>query len=113
MNALYVCKQCWAIASPREEAGGSQFVEKLLWFLLIVPGAVYTTWRRMNKVKVCPHCSSREIVLMNSPKGIRFMKEMYSNRNTRFVHKVLDYTEQDFIRPGFGKSDPPNQGVMQ
>jgi len=36
---------------------GSLMMEGLLW-MLIVPGLIYSIWRRRTKRVICPHCST-------------------------------------------------------
>lgn len=113
MNDLYVCLDCKSIGTPYEGPKVSQSTELLLWTLLIVPGALYRVWRLIKKWKSCPVCSSREVVPMNSSRGIRFLNRLCSNRNTRIVQTVLNYDEDDlsvFVPRDPGKK---NHELMQ
>jgi hypothetical protein len=98
MKDLYICKSCFAIATPNVKKKGSLTVEIFLWALFLVPGMIYTSWRLLKREKTCPVCSSASVISMNSAKGTKFLNEMYSNRNTRFISKVLDECEEGTSR---------------
>lgn len=111
LKDLYVCKACWLIATPECTAKGSSLTEIVLWCLCIVPGVFYSVWRRGAREKACPVCSSHAVVPINSLKGRKFFREMYSNRNTRFVNKVLEYDHYDFIKAGTAPYGEQNQAM--
>jgi len=98
MKDLYICKACWLIATPRVIKKGSHVLEKILWCFLILPGIIYSTWRHITKENVCPTCSSLAVFPINSIPGQKLFEEIHSNRNTRFVRRVLTYRQDDFMR---------------
>ena len=77
---------------------GSHVLEKMLWCFLILPGIIYSTWRLITKENVCPTCSSFAVFPINSIPGQKLFEEIHSNRNTRFVRRVLTYGQDDFMR---------------
>jgi hypothetical protein len=89
---------------------GSYLLEIILWCLCIVPGFFYSLWRHISKDKVCPACSSLAVIPINSVMGHRFFDEIHSNRNTRFVRRVLNYQQDDFIRIGYKRYEGQYQG---
>ncbi len=92
---LYICRACWLIATPKDATKGSFFIEIALWCLFIIPGIVYSVWKYITKEKVCPVCSSPAVISINSLMGRKFIN---SKRNTRFINKVLNYKQDDFIK---------------
>ncbi|HPI93352.1 MAG TPA: hypothetical protein PLT09_07060 [Deltaproteobacteria bacterium] len=102
MASLHICKACWLISTPGYRVKGSLRTEVALWLLMVVPGIVYTLWRHITREKICPACASMAVVPIDSSLGWRFFSDLYSKRNTRFIGKVLDYRQEDFIRTGAG-----------
>ena len=100
MKDLYICRACRLVATPKIIAKGSSRIEIMLWCLFIIPGIIYSSWRHISKDKVCPACSSLAAIPINSVMGQKFFDEIHSNRNTRFVRRVLNYQQDDFIRVG-------------
>lgn len=64
-----VCKQCGTVAKPKEVIPGSAFTELVLWVCILIPGLIYTNWRRNNVYEVCRACESREIIGLDTPVG--------------------------------------------
>ena len=98
MEDLYICKSCWLVATPKVITKGSSLTEVLLWGLFVIPGIFYSSWRHISKDKVCPSCHSLALVPMNSIIGQKLFDEINSNRNTRFVRRLLSYKQDDLIR---------------
>ncbi len=61
------CKRCGHLAKPVSRTKGSLTLEVVLWFMLILPGLLYSTWRLTTRHKVCPHCGSEDLIPPNSP----------------------------------------------
>ena len=51
---------------------GSGWIELILWFCYIIPGLIYTIWRRSGEPTVCPHCKTNSL-------------NPYENKNTSFA----------------------------
>jgi len=62
MSVLMMCTECFHTGEPDTIIEGSDRKELLLWLAGIVPGIVYCYWRHSNRVKVCPRCSSGELI---------------------------------------------------
>jgi hypothetical protein len=72
-----ICLQCGSV--NKRAVGtiqGSFLLECFLWLLFILPGIIYSVWRLTTKAKVCPACSSREIVPLASPMGQKLQREL-------------------------------------
>jgi hypothetical protein len=56
MEWMVTCPQCGYSGLGRRVLPGSDGVEKVLWLLLILPGAGYRFWRVMNARTGCARC---------------------------------------------------------
>lgn len=65
----YICKNCGFVGKPKKQAQGNIIIEIILWFLLIIPGLVYSFWRILTKQPVCPKCKSLDIIPVDTPQG--------------------------------------------
>jgi hypothetical protein len=57
-----VCADCFEVAVPDTVLEGSDLVELLAWACFGIPGLLYCWWRHLARIKVCPHCGSRELI---------------------------------------------------
>jgi hypothetical protein len=72
-----ICLQCGSVSKRAVRTiQGSFLLECFLWLLFILPGVIYSVWRLTTKAKVCPACSSREIVPLESPMGQKLQREL-------------------------------------
>jgi len=78
---LYICKECWLIATPRIISRGSTIIEIFLWGLFLIPGMIYSAWRFMTKEKRCPQCSSLAVIPLGSEIGQRVLGKIYESKN--------------------------------
>ena len=74
-----VCTRCATLGEPMMTLRGSGAVELALWLLILVPGIIYSVWRRSSPpVQQCPACGSEELVPPDSPTGQRLIQEKAS-----------------------------------
>ena len=60
-----------------QPARGNTFIEVALWFLGIIPGVIYSHWRRSEKFKsVCHVCHSSQVVPATSRAAIAHIKTL-------------------------------------
>ena len=69
----YICIHCGTKGLPVLVPRGHVYVEVFLWLCLVVPGVVYTLWRRLRKQEVCPECLYPEMISVYSPKARQMM----------------------------------------
>ncbi len=74
-EGLVICENCFYLGHPKTIVKGSTGVELLLWISFIVPGIIYSTWRRNTRYEVCPKCESPSMVLAGSPSGKNLLTE--------------------------------------
>ena len=55
-NVLINCPSCWFKWEPLKYREWRTLIEILLWFLLLIPWAIYTARRHINTFCVCPKC---------------------------------------------------------
>lgn len=71
-----ICTTCGS-ENIRRYTQGSGFIEIVLWLCMVVPGLIYSIWRRNGTQKYCCNeCSSLEIVPVNSPIGRSLRQEI-------------------------------------
>ncbi len=62
------CPNCQYEGQPKKFIKGSIIIEILLWILGIIPGLIYTLWRRSTKYEGCPKCKFANIYEILKPK---------------------------------------------
>ncbi|HEX9732611.1 MAG TPA: hypothetical protein VGG06_11580 [Thermoanaerobaculia bacterium] len=55
------CQNCGRRGWPDRHTPGNGALELLLWLLGLVPGLVYTIWRRRNRGWICALCGSADL----------------------------------------------------
>ena len=64
-----VCKHCGTI-NRTPTLPGSGWIELILWLAWLVPGLIYSIWRRGGRTpSACSACGRRELVPLDSPVG--------------------------------------------
>jgi hypothetical protein len=61
-----VCVRCLEKVRPVEVYRGSGWIELILWLFFLLPGIIYTIWRRSGKLRYCPKCQCSELVPFSS-----------------------------------------------
>lgn len=72
-----ICKQCGTVNEGGDALPGSGWIELLLWLCYIVPGAIYSIWRRTKKNGACTACGSRDIVQVGTPIGAQLLRQYH------------------------------------
>jgi len=75
-NKHIFCCNCGYEGKPKKETPGSLIIETLLWFMMLVPGLIYSIWRMSSKFHKCPHCNSKNILPSDSPMAKQVKKSM-------------------------------------
>lgn len=70
-----ICKACGTLNTEGEGLPGSGWIELVLYVCYIVPGIIYSIWRRTKKNAACVACSSRDLVQIGTPIGKSLFKQ--------------------------------------
>lgn len=95
-----ICKQCGTLNNNGDALPGSGWIELVLWLCYIVPGVIYSIWRRTKRNAACVACSSRELVQVGTPVGAELAKQ-YHPRSTISTDGPLN-------APNAAKAPPPS-----
>jgi len=57
----YFCTNCKAYSANARNKG-SGWIELILYFFYIVPGIIYSIWRRTGNAKQCPTCKQATLI---------------------------------------------------
>lgn len=87
-----ICPQCRYVGQIERFSRGNYKLEILLWSMLFVPGAIYTTWRFFNEFHACPICKSEAMAPLNSSLGRKIASErsrMNEPMSKKEAHRFL------------------------
>lgn len=73
---LMICPNCGTRSEAKIILKGSTTIEVVLWLCYILPGLIYSIWRRSPKQLGCPSCGQIGMINVNSPQG-RILVEKY------------------------------------
>jgi ribosomal protein S27E len=59
--AQYYCTSCQSYSAHADKRG-SGWVELVLYLFCIIPGIIYSAWRRGGDTKVCPKCRASALI---------------------------------------------------
>ena len=82
----HVCTVCHSIVIPDKQYKGTFAMELFVWIgaillvaftsgVSLIVAIAYSLWRIVNKPKVCPACKAKEIVPVDTPAGIKIIKD--------------------------------------
>jgi hypothetical protein len=72
----HICKNCLSRIRPEAKLGGNPALEVLAWCFFLIPGVIYSFWRRQTaKTFICPVCKNENPVPLNTPEGKRLSTE--------------------------------------
>ena len=76
MKKEFICKNCNYIGEvDGGEMRGNFWVSTILWTLYMIPGIIYSIWRRSAK-KRCKKCGSGSLIKLNSAEGKKAMEKI-------------------------------------
>jgi len=62
------CVMCGTVAEPELTTRGSCLIELILYLFFIVPGIIYSIWRRSVDNETCPSCGG-DMIPLDSPRA--------------------------------------------
>lgn len=68
-EAQTICPNCGTRAEPEDFGKGNRFIEVILWLCLIIPGLIYSIWRRSGNQAGCPSCGQTGMINVTTPHG--------------------------------------------
>lgn len=72
-----ICKNCGTIATgDRGPLPGSGAIELVLWLFALLPGVIYSIWRRSGR-PTCAGCGSRDLVASDTPVGRQLLQQYH------------------------------------
>lgn len=69
----FICTNCENVTDSVKKRKGSGWIELILWFFFLLPGIIYSIWRRSNRDIICPHCKQISLVPIDSPAGKKIL----------------------------------------
>lgn len=74
---MLICKVCGTVQHEKAALPGSGWIELVLWLCYIIPGVIYSIWRRSKRQVACVSCRSREVLDVNTPVGKSLVNQYY------------------------------------
>lgn len=71
-----ICRHCGTAQRGQSALPGSGWIELVLWLCWVVPGLIYSIWRRGGK-PACTSCGSRDLVDESTPVGKQLLQQHY------------------------------------
>lgn len=71
-----ICTNCGYHGEPKTKVNGSSLIEFLLLLLGIIPGVIYSLWRRFSPIQICPVCKKDTVIPLDSPNGQFLLKKI-------------------------------------
>lgn len=78
-EGTHICAACGSRSVPTRPNKGSGLLELLLWLCFIIPGLIYSIWRRSGLSNRCRSCGSGDVIPLDSPRGRKLVTE-YGSR---------------------------------
>jgi hypothetical protein len=64
-----ICTQCGYEGRAKKTLRGSRGMEIFIWTMLLIPGPLYSVWRRVGLKRRCPNCGKVAMVSPRSHEG--------------------------------------------
>jgi hypothetical protein len=71
-----ICKTCGHTGDRKYESRGMLSIEVVLWLCLVIPGLIYSLWRHLSAVAICPSCGGKDFIPIDSPLGKKLAQEV-------------------------------------
>ncbi len=76
LSRKYICMECGCQRDPIDAKRGLLAIEICMWLLYILPGVIYSIWRRVRKQQICSNCRNPSIELTSSSRVMKMMRLM-------------------------------------
>jgi len=101
----YLCMECGCQREPMDVKRGLLVIEIFMWFLYILPGVIYSIWRRVRKQQVCPNCRYPSVVLTSSPRAMGMMR-MIKTFSQPLMANPKNQKPNPSLKPAHGERSP-------
>ncbi len=81
-----ICATCGSVGKPKKVTKGNILIEIFLWLMMILPGLIYSIWRLSSKMTVCRACGAATLVPVDSPVGLRMLREQQKENQDNIVY---------------------------
>ena len=71
-----ICTHCGTANRGQRALSGSGWIELVLWLFWLLPGLIYSIWRRTG-TKTCHACGRRDLVGLQTPAGRKLVREYH------------------------------------
>lgn len=88
MSEQVICANCGHLGPPRVVTQGSFAIELLLWLCFVIPGLIYSLWRRNTRQDVCAKCLCPNPLPLDTPRGKQLAMTF---RQTSAQSEVFEY----------------------
>jgi rubredoxin len=65
------CTHCGYTNEPVHVTKGHLLIEIILWCMYLLPGMIYTVWRKATMYWACPVCAGNELIPPDSPRAMK------------------------------------------
>jgi len=69
---------------------GNGLIEIILWPTFLVPGIIYSIWRRGSWQKTCPSCGQNNLIPTDTPVGMKLLKDQGKNPDDFIEHEKIE-----------------------
>lgn len=87
----HVCTVCHSIIKPNKTSKSSFLMEAIVWIICLiampfsigvslVPAILFSLWRMISKIIICPECQAIEIVPIKTPAAQQIIYELNSKK---------------------------------
>lgn len=75
MSKQYLCTACGHVGETETIYKGHILIEVVLWLCFLVPGLIYSIWRRTSTYEACPSCGNANMLPAHAPMAQKFIAE--------------------------------------
>lgn len=66
---MHICSLCGYEGKPKRTKRGSAQMEWIIYLTVLVPGPLYSLYRRIGLKNICPNCTADRMVRLSSDAG--------------------------------------------
>lgn len=113
LTRKYLCMECGCQREPIIAKRGFLIIELFMWLMYILPGVIYSIWRRVRTQQVCTNCRTPSIVLTSSSRamGIMALLKAYSPSTSPISSRPHSSSSQKLVprKPAAAPNSKPEK----